>query len=80
MSNKLKNKKNGIEKMESTHDRFLKSLSEKQRAEYDREYKKLLLSEMRLALKQNNKIFARKLARAAGVSIDHFSNTSAKKN
>lgn len=73
MNKKIKNKK-----MLSTCDELLESLNAKEKAKYQKGYKKLLLSEMRLALKQNDKAAARELAKAAGVSLTNFSNLTKK--
>jgi DNA-binding Xre family transcriptional regulator len=61
-----KNKEN--KKFKSTYEQFMNSLSHKEKKEYQREYKKLLLSEMLLAAMEEDDISVRALAKAAGVS------------
>lgn len=60
----MKNKKN----IKSTHDEFLESLSPRQLKEYNQEYRKFLLSELIIALMEDNETSVRKLAQAAHLS------------
>lgn len=55
-------------KTKSTVDELIKSLSPKEKKEYNAEYKDLLLSEMILAAMEEDNISVRRLAKLAGVS------------
>jgi len=55
-------------KVKSTSDKFVESLSPKQRKEFFEEYRELLLSELLLAAMEQDEISVRKLAKLAGVS------------
>lgn len=55
-------------KINSSYDEFIKSLSEKERSEFEKEYKEFLLSELIVALMNDNDMSVRKLAKAAGIS------------
>lgn len=55
-------------KIESTYDEFIKSLTQQQKKEFEKEYKDLLLSELLIAIMEEDEISVRKLAKAAGIS------------
>ncbi len=55
-------------KKQSTYEKFVKSLTPKERKEFEKEYKDFLVSEMLLAAMERDAISVRKLAEAAGVS------------
>lgn len=55
-------------KIESTYDEFIESLSTKQKKEFEAEYRELLLSELLIALMNQDGISVRRLAKAAGIS------------
>jgi transcriptional regulator with XRE-family HTH domain len=55
-------------KLKSTHDEFLESLNPKQRREYEEEFREFLLSELLMALMEENEKSVRELAKAAHVS------------
>lgn len=55
-------------KLKSTADKFVESLSPKEKMAFDRQYKGLLLSEMILAAMQQDQVSVRHLAKLAGVS------------
>src|SRR5271157_934952 len=55
-------------KIKSTADRFVESLSSKERKSFDEEYRELLLSEMILAAMEEDHVSVRNLAKLAGVS------------
>jgi predicted transcriptional regulator len=55
-------------KDKTTFDRFVKSLSPKEKKEFDQEYKELLISEMLLAAMEEDNVSVRKLAKLAGIS------------
>ncbi|MCF7799902.1 helix-turn-helix transcriptional regulator [Candidatus Babeliales bacterium] len=57
-----------IKKIESTSDKFIKSLSTKEKTIFDEEYHSLLLSELLLALMEKDDLSVRKLAKLANVS------------
>lgn len=52
----------------TTHDRFLESMTPKQRQKYEEEYQELLLSELLIAITNQKELSVRKLAKEAGVS------------
>lgn len=52
----------------TTTEKFLKSLTPKQRKQFDKEHKEFLISEMILAAMEQDQISVRKLAELAGVS------------
>ena len=52
----------------TTYDEFVTSLTAEEKAEMDRDYTELVLSELLIALMQENKVSARKLAQQAGIS------------
>lgn len=54
-------------KIKSTYDELMESLSPKERKEFEKEYKELLLSELPLAIMAQDNISVRKLAKLAGV-------------
>ena len=55
-------------KMKSTSEKFMESLTPKQLKEFNEEYKSFALSELILALMEQDEISVRKLAKIAGVS------------
>ena len=55
-------------KIQSTYERFIKSLSSQEKRDFDKEYKKLAFSEMLLAIMQEDEISVRQLAKEAGIS------------
>lgn len=55
-------------KIKSTYDEFIESLSAKEREEFEGEYKDLLLSELLIALMEQDGVSVRNLAKAAGIS------------
>ncbi len=55
-------------KVKSTTDKFVESLTPKQRREFFDEYRELLLSELLLAAMERDEISVRKLAKLSGVS------------
>ena len=55
-------------KVKSTYDEFLESLTPKQKKEFEKEYKDLLLSELLIAAMEEDEVSVRKLAKAAGIS------------
>ena len=55
-------------KMMSTYDTFFASLNARQKKDFEREYKELLLSELLIALMTHDDVSVRKLAEAAGLS------------
>jgi len=52
----------------TTHDEFIKSLTPKQKKEYDEGYRDFLLSELLIAIMKDDAISVRELAKAAGLS------------
>ena len=63
--NKKRTTKN---KVLSTHEEFLQSMTPTQREEYDAGYHDFLLSELLIAIMKNDAISVRELAKAAGIS------------
>lgn len=55
-------------KMKSTYDEFIESMTEKEKKEFEAEYRDLLLSELLIALMNQDGISVRRLAKAAGIS------------
>ena len=55
-------------KIKSTCDELVDSMGKKEREEFFREYKELLLSELLLAAMEKEELSVRKLAKKAGVS------------
>jgi len=55
-------------KIKSTYDEFVESLSEKEKREFEEEYRELVLSELLIALMEEDNISVRKLAKEAGIS------------
>jgi DNA-binding Xre family transcriptional regulator len=54
--------------VKSTCGEFLKSLTPKQKKQFDKEHKEFLISEMLIAAMQNDDVSVRELAKLAGVS------------
>ena len=55
-------------KVKSTYEKHIESLTPKQKKEYDRGYREHLLSELLIALMNQDGISVRRLAKAAGIS------------
>ena len=55
-------------KVKSTYDEYVESLSSKERERFEQGYKDLLLSELLIALMEQDGISVRRLAKAAGIS------------
>jgi len=55
-------------KVKSTYDRFLESMTKKQRQEFKEGYRDLLISEMLIAAMNQDGVSVRELATEAGVS------------
>lgn len=55
-------------KITTTYDRFVNKMSAREKRAFDQEYNELLLSELLIALMQQNEISIRKLAEAANIS------------
>jgi hypothetical protein len=52
----------------TTYDRLMESMTPKQRKNFDEEYQELLLSELLIAITNQNEMSVRTLAKLAGVS------------
>ncbi len=52
----------------TTTERFLKSLTPKQRKQFDKEHREFLISEMILAAMEHDNVSVRTLAKMAGIS------------
>jgi hypothetical protein len=63
-----KNKPVRSKKAKSTYEEFVGSLNQKEKREFEEEYKELLLSEILLAIMAEDEISVRELAKMAGVS------------
>lgn len=61
-------KKDKNKKVLTTFEEFQQSLTPKQKKEYEKECRELLLSELLLALMENDSVSVRELAREAGIS------------
>jgi len=55
-------------KVSTTYDKFLKSLTPKQRKQFDKEHKEFLISEMILAAMEKDNVSVRQLAKMADLS------------
>ncbi len=55
-------------KVQSTYEEFVSSLKPKEKREFEKEYKDLLLSELLLAIMEQDEISVRELAKMADVS------------
>jgi len=55
-------------KIKTTSEEFIESLSKKEREEFEKEYKELLLSELLYAIMEQDELSVRKLAKLAGLS------------
>jgi DNA-binding phage protein len=55
-------------KQRSTYEEFISSMTSKQRKEFEKEYKELLISEMLIAAMEQDGVSVRELAKEAGVS------------
>ena len=65
---KIKNRKIQNEASKTTSELLLESMTPKQRQKHEEEYQQLLLSELLIAITNQNDKSVRALARAAGVS------------
>lgn len=63
-----KNKKTTIKKPQSTYDKLVESLSPQKRLAFEKECKEFALSELLLAIMEEDEVSVRKLAKLAGVS------------
>ncbi|HBY05415.1 MAG: hypothetical protein UV38_C0003G0105 [candidate division TM6 bacterium GW2011_GWE2_42_60] len=63
-----KNKPISVQRATSTCEEFVDVLSPKKKLEFDEEYKNLVVSELILAVMEQDDISVRKLAKLAGVS------------
>ncbi len=61
-------KKTMKKQVSSTHDEFIQSMTPKQKKAYDEGYRNFLLSELLLAIMQNDAVSVRELAKEAGIS------------
>jgi len=52
-------------KIKSTYDEFVESLSEKEKKEFEQEYRELVLSELLIALMEEDNISVKKLVKEA---------------
>ena len=57
-----------IKKSKTTTEEYLESMSSDEREDYDKELRKLALSEMVLAAMEEDEVSVRKLAKLAGIS------------
>lgn len=64
----MTSKKSTTKKTMTTHEKLMKSLTKEQKEKYDEEYRDLLLSELLLAIMEDDAISVRALAKAAGLS------------
>ena len=55
-------------KIKSTHDKFIESMTAKEKKEYEKELKDFIISELILAAMEEDNISVRKLAKLADVS------------
>jgi len=60
--------KNNNKKTKTTSEEFVESLSKKERKEFEKEYKELLLSELLHAIMEKDDVSVRKLAKLADLS------------
>lgn len=68
MKSEIKQEAIMTKKIKSTYDKYVESLSSKERERFEQGYKDLLLSELLIALMEQDGISVRKLAKAAGIS------------
>lgn len=61
-------KKDTMKKISSSYDEFIQSLTDKERQDFEKGYKEFLLSELLIAIMQENEISVRKLAKEAELS------------
>lgn len=52
----------------SSYDEFVQGLTKEEREDFEKEYKEFLLSELLIAIMQENEVSVRKLAKEAGLS------------
>ncbi len=57
-----------MKKISSSYDEFIQSLTDKERQDFEKGYKEFLLSELLIAIMQENEISVRKLAKEAELS------------
>ncbi len=55
-------------KIKSTYEEFVEKLNPQEKKEFDEDYKELLLSELMLAIMEQDEISVRELAKMAGIS------------
>ncbi len=65
MIKKINSKKNSIK---STHETLIESMTPQELKEHEQEYQNLVLSELLIAITNQNEMSVRKLAKEAGVS------------
>ena len=68
ISSNLQRKLLMANKIKSTHDEFIESMTPKEKKEYERGFKDFVISELILAAMEEDNISVRKLAKLAGVS------------
>ncbi len=61
-------KKTTKKNVQTTYDRFMQKMSPEQKKQYEQGYKELVLSELLLALMEEDNVSVRKLAKEAGLS------------
>lgn len=64
----IKKTKSTVKKTKSTYEKFLEKLSPKEKKEFDEGYRELLLSELLLAIMEQDEVSVRELAKMAKVS------------
>ncbi len=65
MMNHIMNKKTSSRKIKTTHDEFIESLTPKELRDYKQGYKEFAISELILALMEQDEMSVRKLAKFA---------------
>ncbi len=65
---KMLKKKINQEKVLTTHDEFIQSMTAAQKKKYDAGYREFLLSELLLAIMKDDAVSVRELAKSAGIS------------
>jgi hypothetical protein len=64
----IKKAKAATKKTKTTYERFMEKLSPKEKKEFDESYRELLLSELLLAIMEQDEVSVRELAKMAKVS------------
>lgn len=64
----MTSKKSNVKEAMTTHERLMTSLTKEQKKKYDKEYRELLLSELLIAIMEDDAVSVRALAKAAGIS------------